>query len=177
MEHCRVRATQRIRIGQGCLVSGLRSYDDDILDIPDHLMVHVVPLSSSSYSDSYTTMKEEDDDDDEDDRHVLLVLGMEDAIKGECDTLYGRPLELVRDRLGLTDEDIWGPSTGETTDADATVAANREQHSIWTAKLHPVISLHDGSNDSFSSVFGWLPDLLSRTLLLRVLHQTLLLLA
>ena len=73
--------------------------------------------------------------------HVYMVLGVDDPIKS-ASMLYGRPWNEVTSRLGLVGSDIWDCDT----------------HTLWNAKLHPVIMPSD-EGLCFSSSFGWLSRL------------------
>jgi galactokinase/mevalonate kinase-like predicted kinase len=135
VEHCDVEVMDAtIRIGQHCVVSGLRVPVDpqcrgDIV-IPDNMVVQMVRLSKST---SQVEEKEEV-------AFVIIVLGINDEIKKRS-SLYGVPVDTFLRRSGLSDQDVWD-------DPDPSC------NTIWTAKIHPVVTL--SRNESFAMVFSWL---------------------
>jgi galactokinase/mevalonate kinase-like predicted kinase len=132
VEHCHITtADQIIRIGSNCLVSGLRMpYNTKCqmsLHIPDNTIVQMVQLSTKVVSNNPV---------------VIIVLNMSDDIK-KGTTIYGQPVELFLENSGLKFDDIWDVSDSPP--------------SIWSAKIHPYISL--STDKSYATVFSWLNHL------------------
>jgi fucokinase len=109
VEHSWYETDHSLKIGKGCLVSGLRNISEtpaDRLCIPDGIMMQMLPQANKS-SCSY----------------VYMVLGVNDNIK-KRDTIYGKPLNAFLEMASLSEDDLW--------DADCS------KRMLWNAKLHPI---------------------------------------
>lgn len=113
VEHCNIENTT-IRIGSSCIVSGLRGFSSDAIEIPSNMVFQMLPLSSSKSENST--------------QYVCMYLGVTDDVK-KHELCYGIPFEKFLDEIGLRRDDLW---------------CNEDSHEIlWNARIHPVIVVQD----------------------------------
>eukprot|EP00557_Chaetoceros_sp_GSL56_P014727 CAMPEP_0176478596 /NCGR_PEP_ID=MMETSP0200_2-20121128/1270_1 /TAXON_ID=947934 /ORGANISM="Chaetoceros sp., Strain GSL56" /LENGTH=1200 /DNA_ID=CAMNT_0017874543 /DNA_START=62 /DNA_END=3667 /DNA_ORIENTATION=+ len=109
VEHCNLENTT-IRIGSSCIVSGLRGYSVDVIEIPSYIVFQVLPLSSNECE--HTT------------QYVCMYLHVTDHIKKHS-LCFGVPFEILLDETGLAYDELW---------------SNEDSHKLlWNARIHPVI--------------------------------------
>lgn len=140
VEYCNFAGYRSVVIGDDCMVSGWRRLFRDgdencttapSLDIPNHLSVQQLALRGN-------------------DRFVYMVLGTDDSIKNTIRdaTLYGVSFSDVVARSGLS-----------LTDIGLNSELGNPKDCLWTAKIHPIVSLsktESGETPSFSSLFHWI---------------------
>ncbi|GKY90782.1 hypothetical protein MPSEU_000051000 [Mayamaea pseudoterrestris] len=135
---------RNICIGRNCLVSGLRKYGSGVarngLTLPDGMILQQIALAATNgVPDAVESTKMEAQS------YFYMVLGVNDAIK-QRKTIYGRSFDEFLTWFSLTADDLWKHTTADS---------HSSQH-LWTAKIHPVVTV-----ESFADAFGWLPCFLS----------------
>ena len=141
VEYSDLQDYDSVTIGDHCMLSGWRRKhprqpdDEKSLTIPNGMSVQLLPMASEANGEE---------------RFVIMALGTTDSIKSSIteSELYGVPFLEVLNRTGVTPKEFGFGEKAMVSD------------SIWTAKIHPIVSTNDSSALSFSSYFGWVEPLM-----------------
>ncbi|KAL7530266.1 hypothetical protein ACHAXR_006603, partial [Thalassiosira sp. AJA248-18] len=142
IEHCQIVSGSGIRIGERCLLSGIRgSVKGSSFHVPSGMCLQILPLCQSMKS-TETTL---DGVMEVPRSFACLCLGVEDDIKNAPPkTLFGLEFGDVLQRSGLTEDDLW----------DASIPSSKRM--LWNAKIIPVLSSNDGKMEFDCSLLDWL---------------------
>lgn len=109
VEHYNLESTT-IHIGSSCIVSGLRGFSSDVIEIPSNVVFQMLPLQCAKREN--TT------------QYVLMYLGVTDDVKKHA-LCYNIPFEKFLDEVNLRHDELW---------------SNEDSHRIlWNARIHPVM--------------------------------------
>lgn len=110
VEHCYID-NSTIQVGSSCVVSCLRGWWHDAVQIPSNTIFQMLPLTEKDETNF---------------EYVFMYLGANDNVK-EHAMCYGIPFEKFLDEIGIRYDELW-------SDDDT-------QRHLWNARIHPVISV------------------------------------
>jgi len=122
VEHCHIDCEGSIKIGEQAIVSGVRgSVKGGSFHVPDGICLQLLPLCQQ---------------DGAGESFVCTCTGVEDAIKDIPVKLYGVSLQLICEKYGISEDDLWDESIPQS------------KRMLWNAKIHPILTANgDGKLD------------------------------